>query len=124
MNKNCSFKFLDNRLNRQLVDLLKKSKIDHSIDENGVIHYSSDVQEVVENDLIGSVRSKVFRPWQVLTFPNDWSRRYLEYMRRRCIPFREELSNGELWLLLPRKYRPQTWKLGVVSKKEGLARSA
>ena len=119
-----SFKFLDHRLNQQLVGLLKKSKIDHSIDENGVIHYSADVQEVVENVLICSVRNKVFRPWQILTFPNDWTRRYLEYIRRRGIPFREELSNGELWLLLPRKYRPHSWKLDSVSKKERLARSA
>jgi len=32
-------------------------------------------------------------------------------MSRHGIPFQEELSNGELWFLLPRKYRPHKWKL-------------
>jgi hypothetical protein len=118
-----SFKFLDNKLNQQLIGLLKKSKIGHSVDKIGVIHYSVNDQEAVD-DLICSVRNKVFEPWQILTFPNDWTKRYLEYMDRRGIPFREELSDGELWLLLPRNYRPHSWKLENVSKKERLARSA
>ena len=123
MNRISSFRFVDDRLNQRLVSLLKKSKVDHSIDKNGVIHYSARVQEAVEN-LICSVRNRVFRPWQVLTFPTDWTRRYLEYISHRRIPFREELSNGELWLLLPRKYRPHSWKLENFSKKERFARSA
>jgi hypothetical protein len=124
MKKIHSFKFLDNTLNQRLVILLKRSKVDHSIDENGVIHYSVDDQEVVENELICEVRDKVFKPWQILTFPNGWTERYLEYMARRGIPFREELSDGELWLLLPKRYRPHSWKLENLSKKESLARSA
>ncbi|HTU92739.1 MAG TPA: hypothetical protein VMF69_21845 [Gemmataceae bacterium] len=111
MGKTCSFKFLDNHLNRELAGLLKKSAINHSIDKDGVVHYSRDDEEFVENDLICSIRDKVFPSWQLWTCPPDWTARYKEYMSRHGIPFREELSNGELWFLIPRKHRPHSWKL-------------
>jgi len=116
--KTHSFKFLDPSLNRELADTLKKHHIDHSIDENGVVHYSTDDDEVVENDVICSIRDKTFRSWQVLTCPSDWVARYRDYMNCHGIPFREELSNGEAWFLIPRKYRPHTWRLeGPLKKK-------
>ncbi len=111
MGKHYSFKFLDDGLHRELIALLQKAEIDHSLDKDGVVHCSSDDEEVVENDLICSIRSRVFASWQVVTCPPDWIARYKEYMRRHAIPFQEELSNGELWFLIPRKYRPLTWKL-------------
>ena len=58
-----------------------------------------------------SIRDKVFPSWQVLTCPKDWIERYRDYMNRHGIPFKEELSDGELWFLIPRKYRPHAWKL-------------
>jgi hypothetical protein len=122
MDKKHSFKFLDNDLNQKLVGLFKKSKIDHSIDKDGAVHYSLNDEEIVENDLIRSIRDKVFPSWQVLTCPNGWTTRYKEYMSRHDIPFRIELSNGELWFLIPRKYRPHSWKLDGSTKKEHLAR--
>jgi hypothetical protein len=117
-----SFKFLDNSLNRELARLLKKARIDHSIDENGVASYSADNQEFVENDLIGSIRDKVFPSWQILTCPTDWTASYKSYMSRHEIPFQEELSDGESWFLIPRKYRPHLWKLDAPIRKERLAR--
>lgn len=106
-----SFRFLNKNLNRELIGLLKKAKIDHSIDRDGTVHYSSDDEEVVENDLICSIRDKVFPSWKVLNCPSDWTARYKEYMSHNDIPFQEELSNGELWFLIPGKHRPHSWKL-------------
>jgi hypothetical protein len=111
MEKSNSFRFLDDDLNQQLLALLKKGKIKHDLGTDGIIHYSPADEEVVENDLICSIRDKVFPSWQVLTCPRDWIARYKKYMSHRGIPFHEELSNGELWFLLPRKYRPHRWKL-------------
>jgi hypothetical protein len=117
-----SFKFLDNRLNRELARLLKKAGIHHFIDKDGAASYSADDQEFVENDLICSIRDKVFPAWQVLTCPTDWIPSYKSYMNRHEIPFREELSDGERWFLIPRKYRPHLWKLDAPIRKERLVR--
>jgi len=121
LKKENSFKFLDDDLNQRLLALLTKGKIGHRVDKEGVIHYSLDDEEAVENDLICLIRDKVFPSWQVLTCPRDWIVRYEEYMRSHRIPFHEELSNGELWFLLPRKYRPHRWKLDDPVKAERMA---
>jgi hypothetical protein len=111
MEKSHSFKFLDDDLNQQLIALLRRSKIKHDVGKDGRVHYSPDDEEVVENDFVGSIRDKVFPAWQVLTCPRDWSVLYKKYMNHHGIPFQEELSNGEVWFLLPRKYRPHRWQL-------------
>src|SRR5882672_4958321 len=111
MTFNLSFRFADDDLNRRLLALLKQKAIRHSVDANGVIHYSPDDEESVENDLIGSIRNRVFSSWQVLSCPTDWSNRYKQYMAQNAIPFKEELIDGQLRFLLPQKYRPHRWKL-------------
>jgi hypothetical protein len=123
MSKGHSFRFLDDGLDRKLVVLLNRTEIDHSIDEDGVVHYAAADQEIVETDLICSIRDQVFSSWRIVTCPSDWIACYRDYMSRREIPFREELSDGQLWFLLPRKYRPHTWKLEGPMEKERLARS-
>lgn len=115
-----TFKFLDKNLNQELVDLLERAKINHSIDKDGTIRYSADDDEAVENDLICTIRDRIIPSWQVLTCPSDWTGRYRDYMSRRGIPFREELSDGELWFLIPRKLRPHSWKLDGRTKKGSL----
>ncbi len=116
MDRNHTFKFLDSNLNRQFHRLLHKSKIDHCIDKDGIVHYSSNDVEVVDNDLVCPIREKVFPAWQILTCPSDWIARYKEYMSRHGVPFQEELSNGVLWFLIPRKHRPHSWKLDIPSR--------
>jgi hypothetical protein len=106
-----SFRFVDEALNRRLIGLLKKSRVKHSIGEAGVIHYSAADVDLVENDLICSIRTNIFPTWKVLTCPIDWAERYRRYMVRHNIPFQEELATGELWFLIPSKYRPHSWKL-------------
>lgn len=121
MEKRSSFKFLDADLNNQLLALLKKGKIKHDVGKDGLVHYSPDDEEVVENDIICSIRDRAFPSWQVLTCPPHWAARYKKYMRHQRIAFQEELSNGEMWFLLPRKYRPARWKLDGPMKAEQMA---
>jgi hypothetical protein len=111
MDPTLSFRFAEDDLNRRLIALLKKNGIRHSVDENGVIHYSPEDEKSVENDLVSSIRKRVFSSWQVLSCPKEWTERYKQYMTQRDIPFKEELIGGQLCFLLPRKYRPQRWKL-------------
>jgi len=118
-----TFQFLDASLNRRLITLLEKHAIKHRVDQTGVIHFSPADEEKVENDLIGLVRGQVFRSWQLVTCPDDWSDRYRAYMKVHDIPFQEERSNDETWFLIPRKHRPRLWKLDEPrAKKRALAR--
>jgi len=121
MKKKCSFKFLDDDLNQQLMILLRNSTIKYEVSKDGVVRYSSEDIEIVENDLICSIRDEVFTSWQVLTCPPDWTDRYRIYMDQHQIPFHEELSNGELWFLLPRRFRPQRWELDRYSEAKQMA---
>ena len=104
-------RFADDAHNRELTALLKTHGIEHSVDRQGSIRYSSDDEEVVENELVRSIRDRIFSPWQVLSCPDDWGERYKHYMSLHGIPFREEWIDGQACFLLPRKYRPQRWKL-------------
>ncbi|MCI0738459.1 MAG: hypothetical protein L0Y72_05400 [Gemmataceae bacterium] len=106
-----SFRFLNNDLNKELIGLLKKSKVKHSVDAHDIIHYSANEDDVVENDFICAVRDRVFSSWQVLTCPRDWIAVYKDYMSRHSIPFSEEISNGELWFLIPGDCQPHLWDL-------------
>jgi hypothetical protein len=117
MSNRHSFRFLNNELNDRLIQLFKRAEIQHRVDRAGLIRYSTADEEVVENDLIRSVRDSVFPSWQVLTCPSEWTTRYRDYLRRNDIPFQEELVDGELWFLIPRKYRPGAWKLEDPSQK-------
>ena len=122
MGKTHSFKFQDHDLNERFLRLLDKAAVDHSIDEDGLVHYSADDEALVENDLVSSVRAGVFPSWQILTCPRDCRGRYRAYMSRHHIPFREEWSNGELWFLIPRRHRPHSWKLDGSDQGQPLAR--
>ena len=118
-----SFRFRDDRLNRELIDLLKRAEISSFPSTRTKVSSTlfgaalrRSGQEAPAT--VGSIRGKVFRSWQVLTCPSDWITRYRDYMSSRDIPFVEELSAGELWFLIPRAYRPHSWKLdGPIKKK-------
>src|SRR5207302_6452172 len=116
MGKDKSFRFGDDRLHRQLLAQLKKRGIKHTVGRDGMIHYSADDKEVVEDKVICPIRDRVFPAWQILTCPRDWIERYSGYMRDHRIPFYEELSDGEVWFLLPRRHRPHSWKLEDLPK--------
>ncbi len=115
------FKFLDPALNGELLKLIRKANIKHSVNNDGAIHYCASDDDFVENALICSVRDRVFPSWQVLTCPSDWIATYRDYIAARRIPFREELSDGEVWFLIPGHYRPNSWKLRIPMKTRRLA---
>ncbi len=106
-----SFRFADDELNDRLIALLKKSEIRHLVGKDGILHYSAGDEELVENDMISSIRNQVFPSWQVLSCPKDWTERYRQYMTQHHIPFTEELTDNQLCFLIPRKYRPHSWKM-------------
>ena len=121
-----TFKFMDDALNDWLVALLKKAKVKHAIDRDGVVRYERGDEELVGNELICSIRNKVFSAWQLLSCPADHADRYRRYMIRRGIEYREEWINGQMCFRLPRKHRPHAWALDAkhpmaASKKSRLA---
>lgn len=121
--EDCSFRFMDEDLNHRLADLFRRSGVRHRVDRTGVIHYSIDDEAIVENELICSIRDDIFSSWQVLSCPKDWATRYRRYMWRHEIPFTEERIDGEVSFLLPRSFRPQSWKLEARrSRKDSLAK--
>ena len=87
-----SFRFADEALNQQLIALLKKERIRHTINAKGQILFSLNDEESVENDLINSIRDKVFPEWQVLSCPKDWPEMYERYMAQHAIPFQERID--------------------------------
>jgi len=109
MARQFTFRFNDEALNRKLVGLLMKHRIAYSVDGSGTIRYSAESEEVVENQLISKVRDGVFPSWQIVTCPKDWVQRYKDYMIQHGVPFREEMTDNELWFLIPRRYRPHKW---------------
>jgi hypothetical protein len=117
----CSFKFVDDQLNRKLIGRLKESDIKHLVDKSGVVHYSAGDEEAMENDLIRAIRDQVFRSWQILSCPKDWIEQYRDYMIQHEIPFSEELIDNQLCFLIPRRYRPDSWRIDEVVGKEARA---
>ena len=111
MPRTCSFKFVDDALNNRLRVLLQKAGIRHTVEKNGSVRYCSADEDLVENDLLSSIRNEVFPSWQVLTCPRGWAARYKQYMTARDIPFKEEVANNKVWFLIPGNYRPHSWKL-------------
>ena len=111
MNRTCTFKFMDENLNRRLLALVKKAQVEHTIDVEGVLHYSAKDEDTIGNELIPSIRDDVFSSWQILSCPPDATERYRHYMRRHDVPFAEELIDNQVCFLLARKYRPHSWKL-------------
>lgn len=111
MTRTRSFKFADDEWNRRLLALMQKAGIPGLIDKEGAVHYSLDDEKAVENDLIRSIRDEMFSSWQIVSCPKIWANRYKDHMIRHDVPFIEELIDGQLCFLIPRKYRPHAWKL-------------
>src|SRR5262249_29902174 len=106
-----SFQFVDMTQQRKLVALLKRAKIKFRLGRKGEVLYSKADVEIVENDLICRVRDEAFPAWQLVFCPADWIEAYRGYMTRNDVPFKEELMDSELCFLIPRQYRPHSWKL-------------
>src|SRR5439155_3457648 len=104
MSRKHSFRFVDDGLNRKLLALLsRKAKGKFTVDASRVVHYSHDDEDLIGNDIICAVRGEAFPSWQLVMFPPDWAESYTDYMIKHDIPFREELRDGQLRLLIPRR---------------------
>jgi hypothetical protein len=116
-----SFRFLDDKINDRFIRLLESNGVAHSVDRRGIVHYRSENEDVVENEVLAKVRDRVFSRWQVLSCPHETVAGYREYMSHHEIPFVEELIDGEVGFLLPRKYRPHSWKIALAEARNGQA---
>ncbi len=105
-----AFRFQDEHLNDQLANLLREKHIRFTTDKNGNIVYNSDFEEIVENNVINLIRSKIFSTWKLLSAPDDWLERYRKYMDIHKIPYAVEFSDDELNFLIPGDYNPHRWR--------------
>lgn len=110
MKPDCKFRFQDTDLNKKLIELLRDRRIWFLVDKEGLIQYSSSDVDVVENVLINSLRSSLFPSWQVLSCPEDWVSRYINYMKRHNVHYCVEISDGEVNFLIPKSHNPLRWK--------------
>jgi hypothetical protein len=107
-----SFRFADADLNEKLIALLKKrANGKFSVDAKRVVHYSHEHEDLIGNELICAIRAGAFSSWQIVSFPVGWTDSYKHYMTEHGVPFREELRDNELRFLIPRSFRPHSWKL-------------
>ena len=111
MAKRHSFRFVDDELNEELIRLLKKARVIHRVDGGGIIHYSPDDEDLIGNNLICSIRDRLFPSWQIVSCPPEWTDSYRQYMAQHDIPFVEEASGHDRRFLIPSRYRPHSWKL-------------
>ena len=74
-----------------------------------------DCEERVENEIIGPMRDEKFSSWQLLFCPPSWAARYKAYMSRHNVPFEEQWVDDGPCFLIPKQYRPHTWRLGPAS---------
>src|SRR4051794_23011286 len=95
-----SFRFVDDALQGDLLALVRRSGVIHSVDEDGTLRYASGDEEVVGNELICSIRNCLFQTWSIFTLEGDETPRpkvtaaYRAYMSQHGIPFAEEIIDG------------------------------
>lgn len=106
-----SFHFLDAAMQSELIAALRKRDIQYRTTREGDVLYSVENQDVVENEILCAIRDRKFPAWQVFTCPEEDADKYRKVMERDGVPFHEEISDGTLWFLLPRKFRPHAWKI-------------
>lgn len=109
--KMLGFKFQHPEQNSKLIAALKKAQIKYGVDNDGVIHFLPEDEERVE-DMIISLRSEIFDEWRTISCPPKSLPQYRQYMEQHHIPYEEEIIDGNVGFLIPRRYRPHSWDLG------------
>jgi hypothetical protein len=105
-----NFRFLNSALNVEFIELLERERIQHRVDNNGVVYFDPENEEEVE-DVLAKVRDEQFPAWQILSCPPDWVNKYRREMKRRRIQFVEELNDGKIEFLLSQRNNPHEWEL-------------
>jgi hypothetical protein len=102
-----SFRFVNGDLQADLLALVQRNGVRYSVDGDGTLRYASTDAEVVENELICSIRDCLFPMWSIFTLEGDETPRpnvtaaYRAYMSQHSIPFAEEVADGFTWFLVP-----------------------
>lgn len=110
-----SFRFVDARLQGDLLALVRASAAPHAVEADGTLRYAAADEELVENELICSVRNQVFPDWKVFTLEGDetprprTTARYRAHMAEHGIPFVEELADEFAWFLIPDEHDSFAW---------------
>jgi hypothetical protein len=107
-----NFRFLNDRLNILFIHLLIVRGLRMTWDENGVVYFDANDEETVE-DILATIRNSQFSSWQILSCPSDWVNKYRSEMKRRQVPFVEELNDGQVEFLLPGDQEPHDWKFAT-----------
>jgi hypothetical protein len=112
-----SFRFVDGGLQADLLALVRESGAPHAVDDNGTLRYASGDEDLIGNELICSIRRRVFPEWGIFTLEGDETHRprttarYRAYMVEHRIPFTEEVADGFVWFLLPEGYDSFEWDI-------------
>jgi hypothetical protein len=110
-----SFRFADEGLQAELLGLVKASGVPHDVTADATLRYPSADTEFIENELICSIRDRLFPEWGIFTLEGDDTsrpddiRRYRRYMLDHGIPHYEENSNGFIWFLISREHDSYEW---------------
>lgn len=110
-----SFRFVDERLQRDLLALVRSSGVAHTVDASGALSYSSTDGPLIENELICEIRDRVFPDWGHFTLEGCETRRpqttarYRTYMTEQGIPFVEEVIDGYVWFVVPEEHDSFAW---------------
>jgi hypothetical protein len=95
--------------------LVRASGVPYAIEAGGTLLYASADENVIENELICSIRDRVFPEWKVFTLEGDemsrpqTTARYRAYMKQHGIPFVEEVVDGFIWFLIPQDQDSFEW---------------
>jgi len=111
MRRSNSFRFCDEKLQDQLLRLVKEMNLPISVGQRGDIRYPNRLVLLIENELISSLRYQMFPKWQIITCPRNWITRYRTYIFKHKVPCVEEVASGKVWFLVPGRFRPHQWKL-------------
>ncbi len=106
-----TFRFANPELNAELASRLRTAQLRHSVTPDGTTSYAAADEERVENGILQEMRNQVFARWQLVFCPPDWADRYRQYMAIHRVPSEEQWADGQPCFLIPRQYRPHTWKL-------------
>jgi hypothetical protein len=107
-----SFRFSDDQLQKRLVTLLEREgSIPYRLGKDDTLFFSEQDEERMENEFINRIRDSVFADWKLLFSPNDYISVYRAYMSSHNVPFKEELFHDKVTFLMPRTYRPSSWRI-------------
>ena len=104
-----TFRFVDPKLNDAFIRLIHEN-LQVPVEKSQLV-----CPEELEEKFMGYLaefRRSLFEDWQVLNIPmKDYYYLFKRYMIERNIPYVEEYEDHEIQFLLPKSYKPRTWRI-------------